>query len=45
MHEAIKGSELVVIQGAGHGPQMETPGEFNRVLTEFLARVRETTAV
>jgi len=45
MHEAIKGSKLVVIQGAGHGPQMETPGEFNRVLTEFLAKVRETTAV
>jgi 3-oxoadipate enol-lactonase len=45
MHEAINGSELVIIQGAGHGPQMETPGEFNRVLMEFLAKVRETTAV
>jgi 3-oxoadipate enol-lactonase len=45
MHEAIPGSELVIIQGAGHGPQMETPGEFNRVLSEFLARVRQTSAV
>lgn len=45
MHEAIPGSELVIIPGAGHGPQMETPGEFNRVLMEFLSRVRETTAV
>jgi 3-oxoadipate enol-lactonase len=45
MHEAMPGSELVIIPGAGHGPQMETPGEFNRVLTEFLSRVRETTTV
>lgn len=45
MHEAIPGSELVIISGAGHGPQMETPVEFNRVLVEFLAKVRETSAV
>jgi len=45
MHAAIPGSELIIIPGAGHGPQMETPGEFNRALTEFLAKVRETTAV
>ena len=45
MHEAIPGSELVIIPGAGHGPQMETPGEFNRVLAEFLSRVREASAV
>jgi pimeloyl-ACP methyl ester carboxylesterase len=45
MHEAILDSELVIIAGAGHGPQMETPGEFNRVLMEFLAKVRETIAV
>lgn len=44
MHEAIPGSELVIINGAGHGPQMETPAEFNRVLCEFLERVgAETT--
>ena len=45
MHAAIPGSELVIIPGAGHGPQMETPAEFNRVLAEFLAKVRETSAV
>lgn len=45
IHEAIPGSELVIITGAGHGPQMETPSEFNRVLTEFLAKVREVSAV
>jgi len=42
MHEAIKGSELAIISGAGHGPQMETPGEFNRALTEFLSKVHQT---
>jgi len=45
MHEAISGSELVIIEGAGHGPQMETPGEFNRVLIEFLSKVRAASAV
>src|SRR4029453_14004936 len=44
MHEAIAGSELVIIPGAGHGPQMETPGEFNRVLIEFMSPVLEATA-
>jgi 2-succinyl-6-hydroxy-2,4-cyclohexadiene-1-carboxylate synthase len=41
-HAAIPGSELEIITGAGHGPQMETPAEFNRVLTGFLCRVQET---
>ena len=45
MHEAIPGSKLVIISGAGHGPQMETPAEFNRVLADFLAKVREASAV
>jgi len=44
MHETIPGSELVIIPGAGHSPQFETPAEFNRVLREFLSRVRETSA-
>ena len=39
MHENIAGSELVIIAGAGHSPQIETPGEFNRVLVGFLDRV------
>jgi 2-succinyl-6-hydroxy-2,4-cyclohexadiene-1-carboxylate synthase len=45
MHEAIPGSELVIINGAGHGPQMETPAEFNRVLSAFLTKIRETSSV
>jgi 3-oxoadipate enol-lactonase len=45
MHKAIPGSALVIIEGAGHGPQMETPGEFNRVLSAFVSRVTETAAV
>ena len=45
MHEAIPGSELVIIPSAGHSPQFETPAEFNRELAEFLAKVRETSAV
>jgi pimeloyl-ACP methyl ester carboxylesterase len=42
MHEAIPGSELVIVAGAGHSPQFETPAEFNRVLTGFLSRVEQT---
>jgi pimeloyl-ACP methyl ester carboxylesterase len=45
MHEAISGSELVIIPGAGHGPQMETPAEFNRLLLGFLSKVPQTSAV
>ena len=32
----IEGSQLAVIQGAGHTPQAERPEEFNRVLHNFL---------
>lgn len=41
MHEAIPGSRLEVIEGAGHSPQIEAPAAFNRVVMEFLARVHE----
>ncbi|GAG27326.1 unnamed protein product, partial [marine sediment metagenome] len=41
MHERIAGSELVIIGGAGHTPQIERAPEFNRVLSEFIARVHE----
>lgn len=37
-HEAIPGSELVVIKGGPHGINVTHAGEFNRVLLEFLAR-------
>jgi 3-oxoadipate enol-lactonase len=44
MHERIAGSELVIIPGAGHTPQFERAPEFNRVLSEFLARVQQGVA-
>jgi pimeloyl-ACP methyl ester carboxylesterase len=36
MHEAIPGSELVVIPGAGHMPNLEQPAAFNAALARFL---------
>lgn len=36
----IPGSELVVIKGAAHLPYMSHPDAFNRVLDQFLRRVR-----
>ena len=44
MHERIPGSELAMIQGAGHTPQMEKAAEFNRLLMGFLSRVRQGVA-
>ena len=41
MHERIAESELVIIRGAGHTPQIERAPEFNRVLSDFLGRVHE----
>lgn len=35
-HNAVPGSRLVVIQGAGHTPQAERPEEFNQQLESFL---------
>ncbi|HEU4760623.1 MAG TPA: alpha/beta fold hydrolase [Dehalococcoidia bacterium] len=45
MHERIPGSELAIIAGAGHTPQMEKTAEFNRVLMGFLNRVSKSVAV
>lgn len=39
MHEAIPGSRLEIIAGAGHSPTFEAPDKFNAVLTAFLDRV------
>jgi pimeloyl-ACP methyl ester carboxylesterase len=36
MHRDIAGSELVVIQGAGHMSNMEQPEPFNAALARFL---------
>jgi len=40
MSDAIPGAELAVIPGAGHLPNMEKPEEFNKVLHNFLHRVK-----
>lgn len=37
LHEAIDGSRLEVIPGAGHLPNLDTPEPFNRLLLEFFA--------
>lgn len=44
MHERIPGSELVMIAGAGHTPQIEKPAEFNQSLSGFLSRVHQGVA-
>ncbi|MGW3245444.1 alpha/beta fold hydrolase [Streptomyces sp. NPDC001070] len=38
MHAAVAGSRLVVIEGAGHLPNLERPGEFNDALRRFLGQ-------
>jgi pimeloyl-ACP methyl ester carboxylesterase len=35
-HQAIPGSRLVIIEGAGHFPQIEAPAQFVRALVDFL---------
>jgi pimeloyl-ACP methyl ester carboxylesterase len=45
MHEAIAGSQLVMLEGAGHSPQFEAPVKFNEVLVGFLARAGAGVAV
>jgi pimeloyl-ACP methyl ester carboxylesterase len=37
-HERLPDSELRVLRGCGHWPPRECPDEFNRVVTDFLAR-------
>jgi len=45
MHDAIAGSELLMIPGAGHSPQIEAPSRFNQALMGFLTRVHEAAGV
>jgi pimeloyl-ACP methyl ester carboxylesterase len=35
-HEAIPGSELVIIEGVGHFPQIEAPEQFVEALVDFI---------
>jgi len=44
LHEGISGSELAMIAGAAHTPQIEKPAEFNHTLTGFLAGVQQGAA-
>jgi pimeloyl-ACP methyl ester carboxylesterase len=36
-HHAIPGSQLVVIEGAGHFPQVEAPEQFVNALVDFIS--------
>lgn len=38
MHERVEGSEMVVVDGAAHMPNLERPDEFNGALSAFLAK-------
>ncbi|MFC5446669.1 alpha/beta fold hydrolase [Paenibacillus aestuarii] len=35
-HEAVKGSELIIVKGGGHGLNATHPDEFNKALIDFL---------
>ena len=37
--QLIRGSELAVMAGVGHMPQIEDPAQFNALLLAFLRRV------
>lgn len=39
LHQGIRGSELVVLEQAGHCSNIERPAAFNHVLSEFLSRL------
>ncbi|NDC41042.1 MAG: alpha/beta hydrolase [Chitinophagia bacterium] len=41
----IPRSELHWIDKCGHAPMMEVPGEFNRILEDFLNRLKESPAI
>ena len=42
MHDLVRGSELVWIDGIGHMPNLESPEVFNASLVRFLDRVQPT---
>lgn len=39
MHQEIAGSQLVILEGVGHMPNMERPSEFNAELRQFLSSI------
>jgi hypothetical protein len=42
MHERMKNSTLVMIEGAAHMPNLERPAEFNGALRDFLESIPES---
>ena len=40
-HQLLPNSELFYIDHCGHAPMMEVPGEFNRILANYLAQHRQ----
>jgi 3-oxoadipate enol-lactonase len=42
MHKEMPGSELVKVPGAGHSVYFEKPAEYNRLVSDFLARHAHT---
>jgi len=43
-NKLIPNSELYFIDKCGHAPMMEVPGEFNKILEEFLAKLKTPAA-
>jgi pimeloyl-ACP methyl ester carboxylesterase len=43
-NKLIKNSELHFIDHCGHAPMMEVPGEFNKILEEFLHKLNSSAA-
>ncbi len=43
-NKLIPNSELKFIDKCGHAPMMEQPAEFNRILEEFLAKIKKSAA-
>ena len=39
MHDAIAGSTLEIIEGAGHLSNLERPAAVNHVMSEFIGRL------
>lgn len=40
LHEAIAGSQLEILTGTGHVPNVERPAAFNHVVGEFISRLQ-----
>jgi pimeloyl-ACP methyl ester carboxylesterase len=43
-NKLIPNSELFFIDRCGHAPMMEVPAEFNKILEEFLSKLKEPAA-